>query len=273
MKFEKISVVMSVYKNDNVSFFKEAIESLLQQTYLPSEIVIVIDGDVGKEIDYLLAHYKSNKLFNIIRLTENKGLANALNIGVLTAQYNLIARMDSDDICFADRFEKQLGFMNEFDLDVIGGQIIEFGKDTEDIISKRIVPCSHEEMVQLMKFRSPFSHPTILFKKEVFEALKGYDTTIFPEDYDFFVRAYLKGFKFGNVEDEVLWFRLGENYSDTIKRRWGVSYAKHEFKLYKKFLKINFYNQADFTKAVLLKIPLRLLPFFVFKFIYFKLSR
>lgn len=273
MKFSKISVVMSVYKQDNLAYFKTAVESLLSQSYLPAEIIIVIDGLISKELEDGIDFLLKNPIIKFIRLPKNRGLANALNIGVRAATNCLIARMDSDDICFTDRFEKQLVALNEFNLDIIGGQVIEFGKDTEDIISRRIVPCSHLEMIKLMKFRSPFTHPTILFKKEVFYALNGYDINIFPEDYDFFVRAYLEGFKFGNVKDEVLWFRIGENYSEAIKRRWGLSYAMNEFKLYNKFFKINFYNRSDYLKVVLCKVPIRVLPFFIFKFLYFKLSR
>ncbi len=269
----KISVVMSVYNNDNSDHFSSAVLSLLNQTYQPEEIIIVVDGDVSNEVNCQLDVFSKKSIINIIRLNENKGLANALNVGIQNAKYPIIARMDSDDICFKDRFEKQIKALNEFNLDIVGGQIIEFGKDINDVISRRIVPCQHSEMIKLLKFRSPFSHPTILFKKEVFDVLNGYDSSIFPEDYDFFVRAYLKKFKFGNVPDEVLWFRLGENRSDAIKRRWGISYAKNEFNLYRKFLNISFFNYYDFFKVILFKIPIRLLPFFVFKFIYYKMAR
>jgi len=269
----KISVIISVYKNDRVSFFKEAIDSLLEQTYLPSEIIIVVDGYVNKGIDDLLDDLSKNSLIKIVRLLQNRGLANALNIGIQKAQYPLIARMDSDDICFKDRFEKQVGYIVKENLDIVGGQIIEFGIDIQDIISERKVPIMHDEIVRFMKLRSPFSHPTIMFRKEVFTSLEGYDTVIFPEDYDFIVRAYLKGFKFGNLNHNVLWFRLGEDRINTIKRRWGRSYARNEYKLYKNFLKIGYYNYIDFFKAVFLKIPIRFLPFPIFKYIYFKFTR
>jgi len=270
---DKISVVMSVYKNDKVSFFKEAVESLLQQTYLPSEIIIVVDGYVNTKIDDILHQLASNNLIKIIRLPENKGLANALNVGVKSAKYDLIARMDADDICFPDRFEKQINFLIKENLHFVGGQMIEFGKDISDIISERKVPFKHEDIIKFMKYRAPFSHPTILFKKEVFDNLNGYDINIFPEDYDFFVRVYLNGFKMGNVKENVLWFRLGENLSEALRRRWGKAYAKNEYKLYKKYLRLGFYSRLDFLKAVMFKIPLRILPFPIFKFIYYKISR
>ncbi|TYP97352.1 glycosyl transferase family 2 [Tenacibaculum adriaticum] len=269
----KISVVMSVYYNDNAIHFEQAVESLLNQTYKPSEIVIVVDGCVSKELEEVIKKYNNNDIIIIIKLSNNQGLANALNIAIRSSSHELIARMDSDDICFKDRFEKQMKFLIDNDLDFVGGQMIEFGKNLEDIVSYRRVPLKHEDIIDFMKYRAAFSHPTILFKKKVFKSLKGYDINIFPEDYDFFVRVYLGGFKMGNIDENVLWFRLGENLSEAIKRRWGKKYAINEFKLYKKFLDIGFYSKSHFIKAVLFKIPLRFLPFKLFKFLYFKLSR
>ncbi len=268
-----ISVVMAVYKNDNFLFFEESIKSLLLQTLLPKEIIIVIDGQVDNNIRDVLHKFHDNKLFRFINLTENNGLANALNVGINQAKYDLIARMDADDICFPERLEKQIDFMFKEDLDIVGGQIIEFGTNIKDVISERKVPLLHNDMIKFLKLRSPFSHPTIVFKKNVFTSLEGYSLTVFPEDYDFFVRAYLNGFKFGNLNESVLWFRLGNNYSEAIKRRWGIEYAKNEYKLYKHFLHIGFFKTSDFLKAVLLKIPVRLLPFFVYKYIYFNILR
>ncbi|BDU23575.1 glycosyltransferase [Flavobacterium sp. GSB-24] len=270
-----LSVVLSVYFKENPTYLRQSLESVINQTLKPKEIVLVKDGALTSELDSVIEEYERNysKVFKVIALPENKGLANALNVGINNAKYSLIARMDSDDICFNDRFEKQINALNEFNLDIVGGQIIEFGRDINDVISHRIVPCEHSDIVKLLKFRSPFSHPTVLFKKEVFNVLKGYDSSIFPEDYDFFVRAYLGKFKLGNIPDEVLWFRIGENRSEAIKRRWGVKYAKNEFNLYRKFLRISFFNYSDFFKVVFFKIPIRVMPFFMFKFIYYKIAR
>lgn len=269
----KISVVMAVYKNDNHLFFKQAVNSLLNQTYMPSEIIIVVDGTVNKKINNVINQLSLNNLIKIIKLPINKGLANALNIGISSSKYDLIARMDADDICFVDRFEKQVKFLTNENLDLVGGQIIEFGNNFNDIISERKVPITHQEIIRFMKFRSPFNHPTILFKKKVFDSINGYDVKIFPEDYDFFVRVYLSGHKMGNLIDNVLWFRLGKNFSESLRRRWGLLYAKNEYLLYKKCLKLGFLNKFDFIKLIIFKISLRFLPFSIFKFIYFKISR
>jgi glycosyltransferase involved in cell wall biosynthesis len=271
----KFSVLMSVYYKENSVFLKKSLESLLNQSLLPDEIILVKDGPLTSELDKIIIEFNNKYLglFTIVSLLKNSGLANALNVGARVAKNSIIARMDSDDICCDRRFETQINFLLKNDMDIVGGQIVEFSKDIDDIVSIREVPLLHEDIVKFMKFRSPFSHPTIVFKKEVFDLLGGYDTTIFPEDYDFFVRAYLAGFKFGNVKENVLYFRLGENLSEAIKRRWGIKYAINEIKLYRKFLKLGFFNYFEYIKVMLLKIPLRILPFKVYSYIYFKFSR
>lgn len=269
------SVLMSVYKKDNSIFFKQSLESIMSQTLMPNEIILVKDGMLTEELENVIKKYQNNypNLFKIVSLTSNKGLANALNEGMRIAKYSIIARMDSDDICIPNRFEIQINYLVENELDIVGGQIIEFSKGIEDVVSIRKVPTSHDKMVKFMKFRSPFSHPTIVIKKQVYDELQGYDVNIFPEDYDFFVRAYLAGFKFGNVKENVLYFRLGENLSEAIKRRWGFKYASNEIKLYYRFLSCRFFSFFEFSKAILLKVPLRILPFPLYKYIYFKFSR
>lgn len=275
MKTIDFSVLMSVYYKENPIFLKKSLESLMSQTILPAEVILVKDGKLTVDLDNTIDDFNLRypNVFNIISLPQNRGLANALNAGLKVAKNSIIARMDSDDVCFANRFEVQINYMLANDLDIVGGQIIEFSTNIEDVVSTRKVPLDHKGIVKFMKFRSPFSHPTIVCKKKCFEILNGYDISIFPEDYDFFVRAYLAGFKFGNVKENVLYFRLGGNLSEAIKRRWGVKYAINELKLYSKFLKIGFFNYLDFIKVLIFKIPLRILPFRLYRFIYFKFSR
>lgn len=271
----RIAVLMSVYKNDNKRDLEVAVDSVLNQTFSEFDLYIQCDGIISKECEIYLNSIDDEHVI-IYERDENYGLAYSLNelLGrVSKMDYAFYARMDADDICFEDRFEKQLAYIQENNLDIVGGQIIEFGKDINNIVSERIVPCGHDEMVKLMKVRSPFSHPTIIIRAKVIEVIKGYDYEIFPEDYDFFVRAYLNGFKFGNVPEKVLWFRLGEDLSVALKRRWGWKYAKNEYKLYRNFLRIGYYSSLDFIRVVLFKIPLRIIPFKLFRFIYYKLGR
>ena len=126
----RFSVITSVYKNDKPEFVRVALDSILvHQTEKPDEIVLVQDGPVPYETSRLLLEYKDkygDKL-NIIKLSENKGLGNALMLGVENAMHDVIARMDSDDISVPDRFEKQLAYLESHpECDIVGGQITEF---------------------------------------------------------------------------------------------------------------------------------------------------
>lgn len=269
------SVLMSVYFKEKPFFLKESLESLLNQTKIPNEIVLVKDGPLTKELDEVITEFESKypSIFTVVSLPQNKGLANALNEGMRVVRNSIIARMDSDDISFENRFELQINYLLNNNLDIVGGQMVEFLKNIDNVVSVREVPLLHEEIVRFMKFRSPFSHATIVFKKEAFDDIGGYDINIFPEDYDFFVRAYLAGVKFGNVKDNVYYFRHGESLSEAIKRRWGLNYALNEIKLYRKFLKLGYFNYLDFVKVLLFKVPLRIIPFKLYSYIYFKFSR
>ncbi|MCC9071718.1 glycosyltransferase [Flavobacterium sp. F-65] len=272
---KNFSVLMSVYDKENPNCLRQSLESICNQTLIPNEIIIVKDGPLNIGLDDVVNEYVSrfSYLFVVIELPINKGLAYALNEGMKHVKHDIVARMDSDDICIFNRFEIQVNYLINNNLDIVGGQIIEFSKDIDNIVSIREVPLLHDEIVKFMKFRSPFSHPTIIFKRKSFELLGGYDKRVFPEDYDLFVRAYLLGLKFGNVKEKVLYFRLGEDLSEAIKRRWGMKYAINEIKLYRRFLKLGFFGYKDFTKVFLFKIPLRVMPFKIYRFIYFKFAR
>ena len=158
------SVAMSVYKNDSPIYFDRALESITkQQSIKPNEIVLVVDGPVSEEIDNVIEKYQNYNL-KTIRLEKNVGLGNALKIATENCNYNLIARMDSDDIALNNRFEQQLKiFERNPDVDICGGNISEFIDDENHIIGYRIVPQTDEELKKYAKKRCPFNHATVMF--------------------------------------------------------------------------------------------------------------
>ncbi|HJF35399.1 MAG TPA: glycosyltransferase, partial [Clostridium perfringens] len=128
----KFSVLMSVYHKENPEFLKEALDSVINQTVQPTEIVIVKDGKLTKELDDAIDMYIKNNegLFNILELETNCGLGVALSKGINVCKYDIIARMDSDDISDKYRFEKQLDvFKKNQKIDIVGSNIAEFMKD------------------------------------------------------------------------------------------------------------------------------------------------
>lgn len=272
-----ISVLMSVYAKDNPFYLDRAIKSIsFDQIKKPKEIVIVIDGPVGYDIEFVLENWTKildKEVLKLVYSPKNLGLAASLNLGFKYCTNEFVARMDSDDVSMPNRFVDQYDYMINNFVDIIGGQVVEFGSNLEDVISIRKLPIFHNDLVKFMKFRSPFSHPSIMFRRNVFIDIGGYDTRYFPEDYEFFVRAYMAGFIFHNLETNVLWFRLGENYDEALKRRWGLEYFKREFALYIHFFRIGYFSLFHLLTLWILKLPLRLLPFRIFRFIYFRKFR
>lgn len=232
-KFQ-FSVVMSVYKSDKPEFFRQALDSItVEQTLQPTEIVLVVDGPVPGLIDDIIAHYQSwysdsNEpcYFNVVRLEKNGGLGNALKVGVETARYDYIARMDSDDISLPYRFEKQAEFLaNNSDVDIVGSNISEFIDNQSNIVGSRVVPESSEAIYNYMKSRCPLNHMTVMFRKSAVQAAGGYIDWHYNEDYYLWVRMALKGCKFANLPLTLCNVRVG---ADMYARRGGYKYFKSE---------------------------------------------
>lgn len=268
---ERISVVMAVYINDNISFFKQAVDSLLNQTYPPSEIIIIADGPVSKEIDDLLVELEKNELFVIEYFSENQGLAIALNTGIRKAKFNLIARMDADDLCKENRFEAQVNYLrNNPDISVLGSWIDEFYGDQSNIISQRKVPKEHPAIMKSLKGRCPFNHPTVMFRKKEILKAGNYQPFFLKEDIYLWLRLAKSGVKFGNIQESLLLFRTTEGM---YKRRGGWKYAKSEVNILYFRYQIGIISIMEFIYFCSLTLPVRLAPNWLRGLIYSKLLR
>lgn len=223
------SVVTSAYKNDKSEFVRVALDSMLiNQTVKPTEIVLVRDGQVPEVLDKLLNEYEARypDVFNIIRLEQNGGLGNALKLGVENAKYDIIARMDSDDICLTNRFELQLKYLEQHpEVDILGGQISEFIGIPENIIGKRVVPCTNSEIYNFMKSRCAFNHMTVMFHKDAVLKAGNYQDWFWNEDYYLWVRMMKTKCQFANVPEVLVNVRSG---ADLYARRGGRKYYESE---------------------------------------------
>ena len=226
------SVLMSVYKRENPEYFRVAMDSILAQTIPPEQIVLVRDGAVPDELQAVIDGYVADNpsLFTYLPLEENGGLGAALRYGLSYCRNELVGRMDTDDICLPDRFEKQLTFMESHpNVDIVGGNISEFMGNPEDIVDYRIVPESHEEIVTYLKSRSPFNHVTVMFKKSAVEKAGSYEAFHLVEDWYLWVRMHLAGAKFANLNDTLVNVRI----FDMANRRGGMKYYRSCTKLLK----------------------------------------
>ena len=264
---------MSVYEKENPKYLDVALNSIINQTVSPNEIVIVKDGKLTDDLDSIINKYsnKYSDLFKIIHLKENIGLGKALSIGILSCKYDLIARMDSDDICKEDRFEKQINlYRDNRNIDLVGSYISEFENNPNIIKKIRKVPINHNEIVRYSKRRNPLNHMTVMYKKDAVLSSGNYQDSFLTEDYDLWVRMILNNKKFINIAENLVNVRCNE---DTYKRRGGLKYIKSEYKLQKKFLDRKFINFYEFSSNLLIRIGVRILPNKIREYIYNKILR
>ena len=244
----QFSVLMSVYKNEKVSCFKQALDSVINQTVLPNEIVLVRDGIVYEELQKVINRYleKYPNLLTYIPLKQNGGLGNALRLGLTHCHYELVARMDTDDICVPDRFEKQLQFLKDHpQVDMVGGNIAEFNITPEIIVDYRCVPSMNDEIKQRLKVRSPFNHQTVMFKKRAVLDAGNYEHFYLFEDWYLWVRMLLSGCTFGNLNEVLCYVRI----SEMANRRGGLKYYKSCKKLLKYMKQNNVIGGFTYLKS------------------------
>lgn len=273
MEYPNFSVLMSLYIKEKAEYFDECMQSMLNQTVLPSEIVIVYDGPISTDLRKLVEEYKKNNpgLIKTIENKKNKGLGLALADGVPECKYELIARMDTDDIARKDRFEKQLEcFMNDPELDICGSHIIEFEGKTNNVLSKRIVPITHNEIAKYQRQRSAFNHMTVMYKKSMVLKAGNYEHCPLMEDDMLWIRMLIAGAKCANVDDYLVYARTG--YA-MIERRGGWDYYKKYKNARKKIFNTGYISGWDYYKTVLIQLFVALVPRKIRLFIFTKLLR
>lgn len=243
----KFSVCTSIYKNDKPEFVRVALDSMLvYQSVKPAEVVLVQDGPVPDGLSSLLSEYvtKYPEVMHIIRLEKNGGLGNALRLGVENAKYNICTRMDSDDICAPDRFEKQLAYLDAHpECDIVGGQITEFIDTPDNIVGKRNVPCDNDAIYHYMRSRCALNHPTVMFRKKAVLDAGNYRDWFWNEDYYMWIRMMERGCVFANLPDVLVNMRSG---LDQYGRRGGMKYFKSEIGIKKLMLEKGMITRKEY---------------------------
>lgn len=273
---EQFSVAMSVYRGDNVEYFKVALESILLQTVTPNEIVIVFDGNVDIEILNIIKkkdkEYKEKVEFKVIQLSENRGLGEALKIAVKNCSYDLIARMDSDDISVKDRFEKQLKYLAAHkNISVVGGYIYEFVDDISNVVGIRKVPEENDRIKEYAKKRAPINHVTVMFRKNAVLNAGNYRKWYCNEDYYLWIRMIKNKVEFHNLGENLVFVRVG---NEMYRRRGGKKYFCSECKLQQYMLKIGYISRNQYIFNIFIRwIVQILLPNNIRGYIFQKLAR
>ena len=256
----KFSVLMSVYRKEEPEYFRLAMESILQQTLLPDEIVLIKDGPLTPELEEAVEGFavRYPNLLIVYGLEKNMGLGIALREGVKICRYPLIARMDTDDLCLPERFEKQVyRFKADETLDLLGTYAMEFSDNPENATVYRNLPVDHESIMVYAKSRNPFNHMTVMYRREAVLSAGNYQASRLNEDYYLWARMLMNGAKCENIPEHLVLVRAGENM---YKRRGGLKYAATDCRLQCKFLGMGFLTKRKFIANCLLRTSIRLLP-------------
>lgn len=266
------SVSICVYGKDNPAHFQDAVNSILDQTVKPSEVVLVVDGLVPQELDSVIKNFESNPVFYVIRLPQNMGHGVARRTGLDNCKYDLVALMDADDLCVPNRFELQLQeFEKNSDIDIVGGNITEFVDKPENIVGKRIVPESDSQIKVYLKKRCPMNQMTVMFKKASIQKVGGYIDWYCDEDYYLWNRMVLANMTFKNIPDFLVNVRVGK---DMYKRRGSWKYFKSEAKLQWFMFKNKIISLPLYTYNVAIRFCLQvLMPNWLRGFIFQKFAR
>lgn len=247
---ESFSVAIAVYKRDNPTYFDRALSSITElQTVMPNEIVLVVDGPVSEELNKVIRTYEDKyDIFNVIRLKKNGGLGNALKIAVENARYDLVARMDSDDVSLPSRFEEQLKYFLKYpETEIVGGDITEFIGDEEKIVGKRSVPRDNESIREYMKKRCAMNHVSVMYRKTAVQSAGGYQDWFCNEDYYLWIRMWLNGTTFANTGTILVNVRVSE---EMYQRRGGEAYFKSEKGLQDYMLKHRMIDHSTYISNI-----------------------
>jgi len=253
----EISVLLSVYQGENPDYLADALQSIANQTLLPLEVVLVIDGDISSPIKVVIEHFRNlfeqlDIAFKTPKNHKNLGLAISLNNGMKHCSYETIARMDTDDICKPERLEEQ------YKLVIAGKNFVyasseEFENTPGDQNTFNLAPAP-QQVRKTLNFRNPIVHPTVMYNKSFILSLGGYRRLDFFEDYDLWVRVFeCQTANIAHVESPLIYFRTSRSHRS---RRNGLKYFLHGFRC-----KTQWINEKRCSPLL---ITLSLAPFFLF---------
>ena len=271
----KFSVLLSLYAKEKPAYLKKSLESVFYQSRIPDEVVLVEDGPLTDSLCEVLEYFILNyPILKIIKSDKNQGLGKALNLGLYACSYDYVARMDTDDICYPDRFEKQLDFLERHpEVDMVGSWTQEFTESEEGephYMALKKFPESNVDIYFFARKRNPFEHPSVIFKKQAVIDAGSYQHCYLFEDYFMWARMMLNNCVFYNIPEPLLYFRMT---TDSFERRGGFKYALKEIANLWKFKQIGFFCYFEFLTNVIRRFPVRIMPNKFRKYFYNKILR
>lgn len=239
----KFTVLMPIHDGVKLFELKRSVKSIINSTLLPNEFLILVDGDIQSlKKNFLISMKKKYKFINLI-FKKKMGLTKILNFGLNISKFSLIARADSDDVNDKFRFEKQINYFQNNDVDILGSNIFEVSNKTKKL---KKMP-SNPSFFNFLLF-NPLNHMTVIFKKKMILNLGGYPNIKFKEDFALWFLAKNANYKIHNLS-----YPLVRSFVDkkTFLRRRNFQSIKSEYDLFKFIISIN-YVYAPFSMLILI---------------------
>ena len=221
-----LSVIMSVYNNEDT--LPLTINSVLNQTFKEFEFIIIDDFSMDSSVEIIKEYQNKDSRIVFIQNESNQGLPKSLNKAIEKSHYEYIGRIDGDDICMLDRFEKQLKYINDNPhIDILGTEAILIDQAGNEVGSA-LMPETNDEIKKAIRYKNPMIHPSIVMKKGVLDSLHGYDEKLRKaQDLDLWARAIDAKKVFHNLQEPLIKYRVDLNKSySTIFKGFKVSFLK-----------------------------------------------
>jgi glycosyltransferase involved in cell wall biosynthesis len=263
---EPFSLLVSVYDGDRPDFVRRALRSAIgDQTVRPDQVVIVRDGPVRDELATCLDEVTRDCPVPVtfVPLPSNGGLGPALDHGLSECWFDVVARMDADDVAMPNRFEVQLPLMEN--ADIVGAGLLEFVRDTDNIVGQRVPPVGPDQIRRYARMHDPFNHPTVVYRRSAVAAAGGYGEFPLMEDYALFARMLAGGARAVNVAEPLVFYRVGV---DAYRRRGGLDLLRSELRLQREFRRRGFTTPAECLRNIAIRGGYRLIPWWLRRAVY-----
>jgi glycosyltransferase involved in cell wall biosynthesis len=256
---EPFSLLLPVWGGDDPEFLREAFHSTVQaQTRRPDQVVLVQDGRVPEALEAVIAELVADSPVRVdhVVMEDNLGLGPALDRGLAACDHEIVARMDADDVSLPTRFERQLPVL-EAGADIVGSGLLEFESSVEDVVGRRTPPTDPAEIRRVMRFRDPFNHPTVVYRRSAVQAAGGYTDMALMEDYLLFARMVDGGARPANLAEPLVCYRVG---AGAYARRGGRQLLRSELAVQRRFLELGITTRAQYVRNVTVRGGYRLVP-------------
>ena len=253
------TLLLPVYAGDTPDALRLALESsTVGQSLMPAEVLVVIDGPISAALEAVIDEFEAGGAVPLtrVRFAENRGLTEGLNAGLERARYDVVARMDADDVSVPDRFAKQWPLV-EAGYDLVGAGMVEFDDDPEVCGVTRIPPVGEANIRSHARTHNPFNHPTMMYRVSRVREVGGYEPFGKMEDYWLGIRMIASGARVENIAEPLVKYRVG---SGAFARRGGWREAQTEIRLQKAMLGMGFIGRGEYLRNVVMKSAYRMLP-------------